>query len=170
MYVKHKLMVSHPRTKVQAIRWLKSCKGPKKWANKPKKVRWITNRHKNYSVDTYKTGIYTPKYNHENNLINAHNNLTVACESYFNFESGNSYGVCDNVQNFLEVFDEELKSIKEEVFVILTPIFRKCQPEYGGWRWHKWGPYIGNHDQQHEYLYHESIDVIWIYQIFVVSN
>jgi len=170
MYVKHKMEVTHPMTKVQAIRWLKSSPRLISWANDPEKVSWITEEYKSLAVNTHKLGVYTPKYPLEDGLINAHNHLTVPCEAYHEFESGSEYGVCDGVKNFLEVFDEELKSIKERVFVLLTPIYRECQPECSGWRWHKWGPYIGSYKQQHEYLYDEDIDVVWLYHIYAVKD
>jgi len=170
MYVKHKLITIHPMTKVQAIREIKSIPITE-WANSPKAIKWYKNRYKSYALNTFKKGIYTAKYPHHSNLINAHNYLKVPCDEYWHFESGNSYGVCDGVQNFLEVFDEELKNIPEEVFVILTPIFKDCQPKYGGWRWHKWGPYIGHYSPQHEYLYdEEGIDVVWTYHIYKING
>ena len=170
MYVKHQIDIPKPMSKVQAVRWLKSSRA-KDWANQPEWVKHVMNRHKNYAVNTFKRGIYTARYPYQDSLINAHNHLKVPCDEYWDFESGNSYGVCDGVQNFLEVFDEELKSIPEKVFVILTPVFKDCQPEHGGWRWHKWGPYIGYQNPRYEYLYdEEDIDIVWLYHIYKVKG
>lgn len=46
----------------------------------------------------------------------------------------------------------------------------RCEqyPE-GGWRWHKWGPYIGVQNPQCEYLYDEkNIDVVYTYHIYEI--
>jgi hypothetical protein len=55
--------------------------------------------------------------------------------------------------------------------ILLTPIFREDQPDYGGWRWHKLGPYIGVHNIKCEYLYDEKgIDYIYVFSILEVEE
>ena len=81
-----------------------------------------------------------------------------------------SYGVCDNASQaieYYELLEKEGIANKEDKYVILmTPFFKEKEPEYGGWRWHKWGPYIGIQNKQCEYLHdEEDIEMIYAFQI-----
>ncbi|KYC77058.1 hypothetical protein B4092_4795 [Bacillus licheniformis] len=52
----------------------------------------------------------------------------------------------------------------------MTKVRKKNQPRKYGWRWHKWGEYIGNHTPDHEYLYDEKeIEEIFVYQIIRIK-
>lgn len=78
-----------------------------------------------------------------------------------------SYGVADNIEQILRKYKSLLNS-PDEVVLTIHPVLKKDQPESGGWRWHKWGSYIGNHKIKCEYLYDEvGIDKVlcynWIY-------
>lgn len=75
------------------------------------------------------------------------------------------YGVCDSAQNLLDVWGTYDDPVREYV-VFLTEVVRAEQPPRDGWRWHKWGPYIGAHDPKHEYLFHETIDRVYVYHIY----
>lgn len=78
----------------------------------------------------------------------------------------NCYGVCDGVQNLLDKAPV-LQHPERKFVVTLTAVRRADEPSDGGWRWHKWGPYIGAHDPQHEYLADEvDIDVVYCYHIY----
>lgn len=79
--------------------------------------------------------------------------------------SGCSYGVCDHFEQILEVYPE-LQDPNRRFCISVTPILRKNQPSEGGWRWCKWGNYIGEHKPQHEYLYDEKIDGVLVYHIY----
>ena len=82
----------------------------------------------------------------------------------------NCYGVCDNIDQILKVFPELEKSDREFV-VTVSKVERANQSPTGGWRWHKWGPYIGTHTPQHEYIYdEEGIDVVLCYHIYERVN
>jgi hypothetical protein len=87
-----------------------------------------------------------------------------------------NYGVCDNASQALDYYDSLYSShedyMKDKSFVILlTPMFRESQPEYGGWRWHKWGQYIGKFKHKREYLYDEKgIDYIYCFNILEVKK
>lgn len=87
-----------------------------------------------------------------------------------------NYGVCDNASQVLDHYDslyEEYKNYMEDkkFVILLTPMIRKEQPEYGGWRWHKWGQYIGKFESQCEYLYdEEGIDYIYCFTILEVEE
>lgn len=51
----------------------------------------------------------------------------------------------------------------------MTSIYKNQQPPVGGWRWHKWGSYIGTYESKHEYLYDEDIDMIYVYHIYEIK-
>lgn len=77
------------------------------------------------------------------------------------------YGVCDNYQQILDKCPM-LGSLVDRSFTItLTQVRKSDQPAEGGWRWHKWGTYIGTHEIQHEYLYDEKgIESVYVYHIY----
>lgn len=80
------------------------------------------------------------------------------------------YGVCDNHEQILKEWPHLEKSTQRH-FITMTPIHRKHQPSEEGWRWHKWGEYIGEHEIQHEYLYDEKdIDVVYVFHIFTLTS
>lgn len=87
-----------------------------------------------------------------------------------------SYGVADNASQVLDYYDSICKEHSEyvedkEFIIILTPMFRNKQPEIGGWRWHKWGPYIGEFEHKCEYLYNEEgIDYVLCFKIVEVAK
>lgn len=77
-----------------------------------------------------------------------------------------SYGVCDNIEQLLAACPE-LEAPGREFVVTITTIRKSEEPEEGGWRWHKWGEYIGNQNPQCEYLYDETnIDEVLCFHIY----
>lgn len=86
------------------------------------------------------------------------------------------YGVADNASQILDYYERLLAEygdyMNSRKFIItMSPIFRENQPENGGWRWHKWGQYIGDFKQQHEYLYDEKgIDYVWVFTILEIEE
>jgi len=75
------------------------------------------------------------------------------------------YGVCDNAQQVIDKF--ELNSLEKQYTVILTPIFKEKEPPADGWRWNKWGEYIGIQKPTAEYIYDESeIDMVFVYSVY----
>lgn len=100
-------------------------------------------------------------------------------EEVRNYESPlffDDYGVADNASQVLDYYDDLYRTheeyMRDKDFVILmTPVFREDQPEDGGWRWHKWGPYIGVHEQRCQYLYDEkNIDYVYCFNIVEVRK
>jgi hypothetical protein len=65
------------------------------------------------------------------------------------------YGVCDTVEQVLEHYKSDLENPDRKFCISFNTIVKAEQPESGGWRWNKWGSYIGTHDRQCEYLYDE---------------
>lgn len=83
-----------------------------------------------------------------------------------NGEYHGAYGVCDNADQILSLYPELTES--DRCFTVtLCEVRREAQSETGGWRWHKWGRYIGTFEPQHEYLYdEEGIDRVFCYHIY----
>lgn len=66
------------------------------------------------------------------------------------------YGVCDYPEQVAEVYPS-LESDSRR-FLVAFNIIRYADQGEMGWRWHKWGPYIGTRDPQGEYLADEAPD------------
>lgn len=64
------------------------------------------------------------------------------------------YGVADSVEQLKKYFSKEVKDTKNKYFIYVTPVYQDKENKFkgGGWRWHKWGSYIGKLDPQCEYL------------------
>ena len=76
------------------------------------------------------------------------------------------YGVCDNVEQLLEKCPE-LEASDRQFVVAMHRIVKKEQPPKGGWRWHKWGEYIGIQNPMCEYLHDEPIiEEVYVYHIY----
>ena len=79
-----------------------------------------------------------------------------------------NYGVCDNYQQILEYLPVETDPRK--FIIVLTPIYKKHEPCRYGWRWEKWGEYIGTQKSVADYLYDEPyIDMVYVYHVYEVS-
>lgn len=62
------------------------------------------------------------------------------------------YGVADNIEQIKAYYKDWIE--KSDWVITVTPVYQNKQNAGigGGWRWHKWGEYIGNLDPQCEYL------------------
>jgi len=65
-----------------------------------------------------------------------------------------SYGVADSIEQIKQYYKNEIKDTKRKYFIECSPVFqdRENKGKGGGWRWHKWGKYIGKLDSKCEYL------------------
>jgi len=80
------------------------------------------------------------------------------------------YGVCDNYEQILEQRKDFLNNPDKNYVIGLCTVERKNQESSGGWRWHKWGEYIGIHEIKHEYLYdEEGIEKVYCYHIYEIE-
>lgn len=80
-----------------------------------------------------------------------------------------SFGVVDHWSQLpLARLDDDERNL----LVYLGRHRRADQPERGGWRWHKWGPYLGVHkpenSTEYEYL-HDATDVVEVWSYCVVE-
>ncbi len=77
------------------------------------------------------------------------------------------YGVCDNYTQVLNKYSEYVNNPNRKFVIGLTPVVREDQESSGGWRWEKWGEYIGDFVPQADYLYDEpEIELVYTFQIF----
>lgn len=78
------------------------------------------------------------------------------------------YGVADNIDQIKERFKDMIDS-DNPLIISVTEMKKKNQPEDGGWRWHKWGEYIGKQEPQSEYLYDEpNIDSVYVFHVYAI--
>lgn len=85
------------------------------------------------------------------------------------------YGVADNASQVIEHFkamESEMGIDFGKCVICLRPIRKNQQPSDGGWRWHKWGEYIGVKKPQCEYIYDEddSIKFVWCFHLYSITE
>jgi len=79
------------------------------------------------------------------------------------------FGVCDYPDQVVSLY--ALGQRLEKLFVTFVKIEKVTQSARGGWRWHKWGPYIGNQNPQAEHIYDESeIDTVYTFHIYELKS
>lgn len=81
-------------------------------------------------------------------------------------DTPSTYCVCDTPEQAVAYWQARVDDPDRNYLIILTPIHR--QPgNTGGWRWHKWGPYIGTQQPQCEYLDDEpEIEMVYVAHIY----
>lgn len=76
------------------------------------------------------------------------------------------YGVCDNASQVIEYMSVREYDEDKEYLIVLTPILKDNQPDRDGWRWEKWGEYIGTQKSNADYLADESsIDMVYVFDV-----
>lgn len=79
------------------------------------------------------------------------------------------YGICDNYQQVVDQCVELQPAHATKYVMSVTCMRKKDQSSEGGWRWHKWGEYIGTQKPTTEYLYDEPvIEEVYCYHIYKV--
>jgi hypothetical protein len=79
------------------------------------------------------------------------------------------YGVCDSIDQVLARIPKTLASDRK--FLISMHLLKKADEKPRGWRWHKWGEYIGTQNPRCEYLYDEpDIEEVWTFCIYEVLS
>lgn len=80
------------------------------------------------------------------------------------------YGVCDNYKQILEKYNW-LENDNDKYVIGLCKVIKTEQPKKGGWRWHKWGDYIGTHEITQEYIAdEENIDFVYCFNIHKIID
>lgn len=115
-------------------------------------------------------GIYEAHINFEHEIENLLVDRWPAFEDlstkYDDEQWFNSYGVVDHwTQLPLKLLDKDPRPL----LVYLARHRREDQPEYG-WRWHKWGPYLGVHEGATDYEYlRDALDVVEVFSYCIVE-
>lgn len=87
-----------------------------------------------------------------------------------------TYGVADNVEQIKEFYKKQIKNKKEKFCISMTPVYqeRKNKGKYDGWRWHKWGEYIGKLNPQCEYLddenFGDNFEYVICFNLHFINN
>lgn len=94
------------------------------------------------------------------------------CKKFkFQIELLGDYGVADNLEQVLEYYKAAIDHKTNKFVIALTPIRKSTQPENDGWRWCKWGRYIGTQNPQCEYIADEpEIEKIYCFHIYQVEE
>ena len=85
------------------------------------------------------------------------------------------YGVADNVEQIKEFYKKQIKDKKQKFVIAVTPVYqdKENKGKGGGWRWHKWGEYIGKLDSKCEYLddeeFGDDFQYILCFHLYAVS-
>lgn len=112
-------------------------------------------------------GIYlSPSFSFGHQILEKHEEFPELDDNY----AYSPYGVCDNLEQVLEHYRQWLDLPDRKFCISFTCVTKAEQPETYGWRWHKWGTYIGTKEPKHEYLYEEddSIDHVYCYHIYEI--
>ena len=119
----------------------------------------------NNYFEHYATGVYR----HDGYVFNFDKFIEERCIEDI-IDKWVGYGVCDNYSQILEKYHVFLSDTNKNYVIGLSVVERKNQSSYGGWRWCKWGEYIGIQNPQHEYLYDDThIDKVYCFHIYEVS-
>lgn len=64
------------------------------------------------------------------------------------------YGVADSIDQIKDYYKEEIEDLNRKYFIAVTPVYqhKENKGNGSGWRWHKWGEYIGRLNPECEYL------------------
>ncbi len=82
-----------------------------------------------------------------------------------------THGVADSIEQIENYYAKFINSPDIKIAIGLQFVYKENQEPQGGWRWHKWGPYIGNMKPQCEYIADEpDIDTVICFQLYVVEN
>jgi hypothetical protein len=117
----------------------------------------------NGGAEKLQQGVYKIKHFSFNHMIGWKDRFV---EGSWEMTPKSGYGVADNVDQIL-AYHPELTDPETRYCLSVTEIRRDDQPESGGWRWHKWGEYIGSQNPQCEYLYNETgIESVLVYHFY----
>lgn len=117
-------------------------------------------------------GVYLGGLNFSNRFINRLKYEQEYPEILFRRKTVGPYGVCDNPEQFLSRYRKALQRDKRSFCVSFHHILKNSANagRGGGWRWHKWGEYIGDHNPKCEYLddeqdFNDGVYIFHIYQL-----
>lgn len=86
-----------------------------------------------------------------------------------------TYGVADNIDQIKEYYKEEVSDKDKKYAICVTPVRQELEYKGKGygWRWHKWGEYIGKLNPQFEYLddeeFGEDFEFVLTFTLYAVK-
>lgn len=103
---------------------------------------------------------------------NFYNEVATPLVDEFAVDFDPDYGVCDSPDQFLAGPGAALDAdLGRRYCISFVEVRRDEQPPDGGWRWHKWGPYIGEKTPTTEYLHDEpDIDRVFTFHVYEVTT
>lgn len=79
--------------------------------------------------------------------------------------------VCDSVEQAKTHWHGLIGEADREFVIVFNTVEREPGKPNSGWRWKKWGPYIGTHEIKHDYLNDETgIDKVLLASIIQVNH
>ena len=99
--------------------------------------------------DKIETGIY----GNLSGYYSGFRNWNANSEEYLSID----YGVADNIEQVKKKFKKQIAQKRNKYVIGFDVLKKNMQCENGGWRWHKWGEYIGKQKPQTEYLFDEPV-------------
>lgn len=109
--------------------------------------------------------------------LNVHNDLRALIKDRYprwpdlpRDEEPSCYGVCDTPEQIVAKWPQ-IDADQRPFTIFVVPVIRDEEPESGGWRWHKWGAYIGDREPQCEYLHDEpEIGKVYVFYIYEMRS
>lgn len=93
-----------------------------------------------------------------------------AIQRHFDNDDPEDFGVCDEPDQVLKRWPQ-IETDPRPLIILFQEIRRANEPRDGGWRWHKWGRYIGTREPQCEYLAHEpEIEKVYTFHVYQVRG
>lgn len=116
------------------------------------------------SVVHLDTGMYQiPAFNADVHTDDIQNSDHIRLETF------QGYGVCDTPEQAVTYLG--LRGLPDPYVIFFTEITKADEPKTDGWRWHKWGPYIGTQNPQCEYIADEpEIERVFVFEVYPVKR
>lgn len=105
-------------------------------------------------------------YGVSDNATQVINHLKHALETYLTKDNAHSFFIRGKrLYKFLTNNPDAVYLIR------FHPVFNHHDGKTGGWRWHKWGPYLGKHTPKCEYLDEEkNIDYVLLWHLYPLKK
>jgi hypothetical protein len=126
-------------------------------------------------IKCIQTGFYTSPLNFSSIVENNIGRTLPLDQKYPSFKDPylGEFGICDTPQQFIDKYFKRLFYDNRILVVGFAHISKDTsnKGKGGGWRWHKWGEYVGEGNPQCEYLDDEEdfADGVYVYTIVDVS-
>lgn len=127
-------------------------------------------------IDGYPTGkeLFKGIYNQGYNASNYFKRHLTVTEMYPRDLLCQCYGVVDSPKQFQTKFSESLESDSRQLLVSVAHIPKDSsnKGKGGGWRWHKWGQYLGDGHPRQEYLDDEDKfeNGVWVFNVYDLTQ